>query len=65
MPIVMSLCPNCQTIQKDGTICGICTYPVGSNLPCRLPVKKLTGEDFELESRRHKARLNQILTEEV
>jgi len=24
----MTLCPNCKTMQKEGTICGLCNCPV-------------------------------------
>lgn len=28
----MTLCPNCRTIQKEGTRCTICTCPVDKSL---------------------------------
>lgn len=27
----MTLCPNCNTIQEEGTVCGICNSPVNVN----------------------------------
>lgn len=29
--IRMTLCPNCRTIQKAGTVCSICKCPVAHN----------------------------------
>lgn len=60
MPIEMRNCPTCNTIQKVGTNCGICRCPITSKVSSpiitpSLPVSKLTGEDFELESRKQEA----------
>lgn len=27
----MTLCPNCRTMQKEGTVCGLCNCPVNVN----------------------------------
>jgi hypothetical protein len=51
----MCVCKNCETIQKHGTNCSICKCPVDN-----LPADKLTGEDFELEERRHLCSLNTV-----
>ena len=56
MRVHMTNCPNCKTIQKVGTSCTICKCPVTAKVSCSLPTNKLTGEDFELESRKQIAK---------
>ena len=58
MPVRMTLCPNCHTIQKAGQPCSICKYPVPWNKgpeeaperrtqPDRRQVeRRITGKDF-------------------
>lgn len=61
--IRMSLCPNCRTIQKHGTACTICKCPITST-PVSYPKPKSPNgyikEDYELQSRRHLARLDKV-----
>ncbi|GAG43956.1 unnamed protein product [marine sediment metagenome] len=55
--IRMTLCPNCETIQKAGTTCTICKCPITST-PVSYP--EHIEEDYELQSRRHLAYLDMI-----
>jgi len=55
MVIVMTLCPNCRSIQKVGTNCPLCKAPITCPIAEAKPFKGLTGEDFELEDRKQQA----------
>ncbi len=44
----MSICQQCKTIQRHGAKCSICGSLVNGD------IRKITGEDYELEERRTK-----------
>ena len=44
----MVLCPNCKTIQKEGTVCNNCKCPVIKPKSSLTSIKKLTVRDLLL-----------------
>ena len=54
--IHMTLCPNCQTIQKAGCACPLCKYPITARVENQARVGHtftvVIVEDLEREQRR-------------